>query len=460
MLYSLKVQGLRIRYFLADVLVYLMTILLIAYIRYSDDITVININAYYVTLMVLGVIYLGLLYLSGNYEPDVLLYLKWRIYLRAVIYTSAIFFVTSFYIRSVSFSRVYFTALFMVNFLVAVILRMALNRFHRKMYCDELKYPMVAVGFEKCEPDMLGKTADVLGLKVIAEFESKYAISELVQLQERLVLTRDSMNKGDIGVLLYEEGDGEFQELVSFCEINYIPLYILPSASRMLSVPLRALDHKGLLIFGPKDLLVDGVSKRLKRTIDVILAIIGIVFTSWLMLLIWLFIKVTSNGPGFFEQERLGLDGKIIKIYKFRTMVIDSEKVLNELLEDDEIRKSYYEAYKLENDPRVTKIGQYLRRLSLDELPQLWNILRGDISFVGPRPIIPPELDRYGTHGNLVLRVKPGLTGLWQVNGRNDVSYEERINLDLYYIHNWSMGLDIKIIFQTVPSVVFGRGAC
>ena len=192
---------------------------------------------------------------------------------------------------------------------------------------------------------------------------------------------------------------------------------------------------------------------------DVILAAAGLILTSWLVVLVWIIVKLSSSGPAIFAQERLGLDGKRVRIYKFRTMVVDSDRQLVALLKNKEFNEDYHDNYKIENDPRITPLGKYLRKLSLDELPQLVNILIGDLSFVGPRPIVPTEIARYGTHGKMILRVKPGLTGLWQVSGRNDVSYEDRIQMDLYYIHNWSLALDLKIIFQTVPVVLLGKGA-
>lgn len=459
MLYSLKVQCIRVYYFIADLIIYLITSLVLAVLKFSSDFSEINFNAYCYTILILGILYLGLLYLGGNYEPNAVLEFKVHIYLRSIIYTSTMFFISSFYIRTISYSRVYFTLLFLFTFLVSIIIHKALNILHKKIYFEELKYPMIAVGFEKSDPGSLEKTAELLGLKIITTLDSQSVIAQYEKIKKELIHAKSSKDKDDVGIILYEEGNGEYKNLISFCELNYVPLYIVPSATSMLSVPLQAINHKGIIIFGPKDLLVDGVSKRLKRTVDVILAILGLLLSSWLILLIWIIVKITSKGPGLFTQERLGLDGKIVRIYKFRTMVKDSDQILNELLKNKEIRKDYYESFKIENDPRITKIGRYLRKLSLDELPQLWNILRGDISFVGPRPIIPPEIGRYGTNGKLILRVKPGLTGLWQASGRNDVSYEERIKLDLYYIHNWSMSLDFKIILQTIPSVISGKGA-
>lgn len=459
MLYSQKLLRLRYQYILADLFVYILSSFVLAYIKFSEDFSVINVKAYLLTLAIFGIIYLGLLYWEGNYEGNVLLNINWGIYTRSITYNAALFFVTSFYIRSVSYSRVYFTAFFIVTFVLAGLCRCILSNVHKRVFREEIKMPMLAVGFEKAESGVLDRLAGELGLKIVAEASNLNALKEYRLWKEHLTLIKGSKINDELGIFLNEEGEGDYKELISFCELNYIPFYILPSASRMLSVPFKAVDHDGLLIFGPKNLIVDGVSKRLKRTVDVVLAILGIALTSWLMLLLWLVVKGTSKGPGLFMQERLGLDGRVIKIYKFRTMFSDSDYRLEELLKNEDVRQSYYQSYKLENDPRVTSIGRYLRRLSLDELPQLFNILRGDISFVGPRPIIPPELSRYGTHGKMILRVKPGLTGLWQVNGRNDVSYEERINIDLYYIHNWSMGLDFKIILKTFPSVIFGRGA-
>ncbi|OLN32169.1 sugar transferase [Desulfosporosinus metallidurans] len=459
MLYSGRVARLSVQFFISDIMVYTISGFLVGYMKFLSDISVISINAYLIMLFMIGTIFLGLLYLSGNYETSELLQVRPQIYFRSLLYSAAFFYVISFYLRNVSYSRIYFTVFFVVNFTLAIIVRYLLAKVYKLKLGDEAKLPLVAIGFESSADNLLEKLARDMGLRVVATTDLNTEIEDIVKSHHKLASTLGVVSPRDLGMLVYEERVGELETLISYCELNYIPLYIVPSVSRLLSIPLKTINYKGILIFGPQDLIVDGVSKRLKRVMDVILAAAGLIFTSWLSVLVWIIVKLSSSGPAIFAQERLGLDGKRVRIYKFRTMVVDSERQLVALLENEEINKDYHDSFKIENDPRITPLGKYLRKLSLDELPQFINILKGDLSFVGPRPIVPAEIARYGTHGNVILRVKPGLTGLWQVSGRNDVSYEDRIQMDLYYIHNWSLVLDLKIIFQTIPVVLFGKGA-
>lgn len=200
--------------------------------------------------------------------------------------------------------------------------------------------------------------------------------------------------------------------------------------------------------------------RKLKRIMDIIGAILGIAlyFTIYLKYRK----RISSDGGNtIFFQERVGKDLKEFKIYKFRTMTMDGEEKLREILKDEKRRKEFEGTFKLKEDPRVTEVGKFLRKTSMDELPQFINILRGEMSLVGPRPVTRSEIENYygDSRGREVFSVKPGLTGLWQVSGRSDVSYEERVNMDLEYVRNWSIWLDIKIIFKTLKMVIEGRGA-
>ncbi|WP_438536219.1 sugar transferase [Cetobacterium sp.] len=200
--------------------------------------------------------------------------------------------------------------------------------------------------------------------------------------------------------------------------------------------------------------------RKLKRIMDIMGAICGL--SIYILIHLKYKKKISSDGGDtIFFQERIGKDLKEFKIYKFRTMTIDGEEKLKEILKDEKRRKEFEEAFKLKEDPRVTEVGKFLRKTSLDELPQFINILRGEMSLVGPRPVTKSEIENYygDSRGREVFSVKPGLTGLWQVSGRSDVTYEERINMDLEYVRNWSIWLDIKIIFKTLKMVMEGRGA-
>lgn len=200
-------------------------------------------------------------------------------------------------------------------------------------------------------------------------------------------------------------------------------------------------------------------SRFLKRAFDIICSIMILVIASPLMIYLWY--KVTRDGgPAIYGHQRVGRHGKLFPCYKFRSMVLNSQEVLKELLDNDsDARAEWEKDFKLKNDPRITAVGRFIRKTSLDELPQLFNVLKGEMSLVGPRPIISDELERYFDDVDYYLMAKPGMTGLWQVSGRNDVDYETRVYFDSWYVKNWTLWNDIAILFKTVRVVLHRDGA-
>ncbi len=197
--------------------------------------------------------------------------------------------------------------------------------------------------------------------------------------------------------------------------------------------------------------------RLIKRIFDFILSLIGIAIMSPLFLIISIMIKCDTKGPVFFKQRRIGLNGKPLYIYKFRTMVTNAEELIASFTPEQ--KKEWEESYKLKDDPRITRVGKILRKTSLDELPQLINIIKGEMSIIGPRPVVEEELSWYGNDVDLVLSVKPGLTGWWAVNGRSEVPYPKRCDLELYYVKNASLALDVRILLGTLKVVFSQRGA-
>lgn len=196
---------------------------------------------------------------------------------------------------------------------------------------------------------------------------------------------------------------------------------------------------------------------KIKRVIDVILASVALILLSPLFAIIAIAIKIDSKGPVFFAHKRIGKNGKIIKLYKFRSMVINAKELIKSFTPEQ--MREYKENYKLTNDPRITKVGKFLRKTSLDELPQLINIINGDLSIIGPRPVVADELEKYGVNKDKFLSVTPGLTGYWAANGRSNTTYEQRMEMELYYIDNLSLKMDIKVFFKTILSVLKKEGA-
>ena len=197
--------------------------------------------------------------------------------------------------------------------------------------------------------------------------------------------------------------------------------------------------------------------KYIKRTLDVVISSVLLVLLSPIFLIIAFLIKAESKGPVFFAHKRIGKNGKEIKILKFRTMVENAEDLIKEFTPEQ--MKEFKENFKLKNDPRITNMGKFLRKTSLDELPQLINIIRGELSLIGPRPIVARELEKYENNKEKFLSVTPGLTGYWAANGRSNTTYEQRMIMELYYIDNISWKLDLKIFFRTILSVLKKEGA-
>jgi undecaprenyl-phosphate galactose phosphotransferase len=197
-----------------------------------------------------------------------------------------------------------------------------------------------------------------------------------------------------------------------------------------------------------------------KRLIDFAFGCVGVLVLIPLSVVVWILIKLEDGGSVIFTQRRIGAGGHPIQIYKFRTMVNNAEQVLKEMMASDPaVREEYLTTKKLRNDPRITKVGRFLRSTSLDEFPQFINVLRSEMSVVGPRPYLYSEQDDMGTQYFSVIKVKPGITGLWQAGGRNEIPFSERVVLDQYYVRNWNVWLDFVIVLETIGTVLMRRGS-
>ena len=239
--------------------------------------------------------------------------------------------------------------------------------------------------------------------------------------------------------------------------VMYIPdMYMLTTYTST----IRSID--GLPVISASQGLLKPTNRFIKSIMDYAGGFAALVLASPFMLYAALKIKQEDGKKILFMHKRVGKDLKPFYMCKFRTMIPDAEKVLQEMLKDENLRKEFEEAFKFKDDPRITKFGKFLRRTSLDELPQIFNVLKGDMSLVGPRPIVQEEVKKYYGYrtARQIFHVKPGMTGYWQVSGRNDVKdYGQRIDFDLYYIHNWSVWLDIIIMLRTIKAIINGKGA-
>jgi len=292
-----------------------------------------------------------------------------------------------------------------------------------------------------------GQDFDVDGRAVPVLGDPHSALEAVVASQADVVAIADahSLSNGSLRRLAWQlEGTG-------------VDLMVAPALTDVTGphISIRALSDIPLLLVEEPEL--KGRKRLAKAVCDRVLAGVGLILLAPLLLVTGVAVRLTSRGPALFRQVRVGLGGRHFVIWKFRTMTPDAESRLSEVIHLNEHDGLLF---KIRDDPRITRLGRFLRRWSLDELPQLWNVARGDMSIVGPRPPLPQEVERYDHNVRRRLLVKPGLTGLWQVGGRSGLPWDEAVRLDLYYVENWSLSMDAMIIGKTVSAVLRRHGAC
>ncbi len=292
---------------------------------------------------------------------------------------------------------------------------------------------MISLPGERCTADLpyLGDIDDLRELLIKHNFDE-------------VIVAHPNIDEDTILRIIYE------------CRKEFVQFELVPPFWHLLrgKIQTEKIGDVHLTVFA--DVAMKGWQRVAKRIMDIVGSLILIILLSPLFLLIALAIKLTSKGPVFFLQERIGKNGRKFKMIKFRSMYPDAEKRLKDYLDKNEAKGPIF---KMKHDPRVTPVGRILRRFSLDELPQLFNVLMGQMSLVGPRPPLEREVKQYEKWQLRRIDVTPGMTGLWQISGRSDLPFEKMVELDIYYIEHWSLWLDIKILLKTIPAVISGRGA-
>lgn len=259
-------------------------------------------------------------------------------------------------------------------------------------------------------------------------------------------------------VFIIEENNTHEQiaQMIASCRSMGVQFRLVPELLQISMDRVDISEINGVPLIGVRDASIRGWSAILKRSSDILLSSILLIALAIPTAIIAMLIKRDDPGPVFYRQTRIGQYGRPFSMFKFRTMVTDADKQRVDVIEQ---AGGDTRLFKDKDDPRITRTGRWLRKYSIDEMPQIWNVFRGEMTFVGPRPPLPSEVVEYQSWHQQRLLVRPGMTGLWQVSGRSELSFDQMVRLDLYYAENWSLWLDIKIILRTIPAVIFGRGA-
>jgi exopolysaccharide biosynthesis polyprenyl glycosylphosphotransferase len=297
------------------------------------------------------------------------------------------------------------------------------------------------IGFLDDDRQKLGESLQ--GVKVLGGLKNAREIIEREKIAEVLIASSKIPAEKVLDIITECERFG--------CEFKIIPGILELIASRV-----DVDEIAGVPLLTVSEIRLKGLNAAVKRTVDIAASGLGLAVISPLLLFFAALVRLTSAGPVFFAHERVGLDGKTFPMYKFRSMVKDADKLFPQLEPLSEVEGHIF---KMKNDPRITPLGKFMRRYSIDELPQLINVFLGQMSLVGPRPPLPREVAKYNAWHLKRLRVRPGITGLWQVSGRSHLPFEDMVRLDIYYIENWSLWQDIKILLRTVPVTLTGSGA-
>lgn len=417
---------------------------------------------FYVQLCLLWII---IMFVGGHYRiQSTLVWDEIRSDLKAFVYFVLISIVfaypkTNFYLRILGVG--FFMSIFaiFINRMIRILFRQWLARktliigtgaeaYRVGRIANNNRFALTNVlGFVKVDESMDNELKENLQYKIYDYYE----LNDLLDNNsiDQVIIALPGASQAEIDVITRQ----------LFDKVQYVK--VLPQLNFTMTFNSKIDDFDGELLISTSRGRLGVFGKALKRIIDICAGICGCLLL--IPLTIYVSRKNKKNGdtdPIFFKQKRIGENGQDIYIYKYRSMIPDAEKVLEDLMEKDPaIKEEYLTNKKLVNDPRITEVGHFLRRTSLDEFPQFINVLKGDMSLVGPRPYLPREKDDMDIYYNSIIRCKPGITGMWQANGRSDVGFIDRCKLDDYYYRNWSIGLDMIIIYKTIKSVIYGKGA-
>ena len=379
----------------------------------------------------------------------------------AVLY-SEIFCIIALYVFKSSnyLSRSYIVIFFMISFLSLYLFRQLLVKTCNKL--NILKTPVIFVGNGKVTEDIIYFTNhnNCFGIKVadiIEEIEDinqlkKYIISKIEQLKVKTVIIAiPNLEKNKL-LDLVEDVQPLVRNLMFIPNTIGVPVY---------NIEIKKIYQSNMILLGIKNNLAKKTNRRIKRMFDLIIGSIIFIVILPILLIIAILIKLDSKGPVFFNAKRIGKNGKLFKCYKFRSMYQNADELLIKHLNNNpELKDQWNKFQKLkENDIRVTKIGFFIRKYSLDELPQIFNVLKGDMSLVGPRPYLPREKELMNSFYNIIITTLPGITGYWQVSGRSNVTFKKRLEMDNWYIRNWSIWIDIIFLIKTIKVVFCSKGA-
>jgi len=364
-------------------------------------------------------------------------------------------------------SRLYLVISMQVIVVLDLVVRMGLRkRLHRLRQKGLCMSTVVAVGHESAVSQLICelRREPHHGLQVIAAClagepgtDKVAGVPVVGDLEDTASVVRN-LNAGTVAVLSCPEMDGvKLRALAWELEKTGTDLCVAPALLDVAGPRTTVRPTAGMTLLHVDHPQLSGPRQVVKDLFDRCAAAFGLFALAPLMLAIAAMIKLSDNGPALFTQTRVGKGGETFKIYKFRTMVVNAEALLTEVREENESVGGVL--FKIRRDPRITAIGAKLRKSSLDELPQLINVLKGEMSLVGPRPALPEEAAKYADHVRRRLVVKPGLTGMWQVNGRSELSWDESVRMDLRYVENWSFALDMQILWKTISVMLHGSGA-
>ena len=418
----------------------------------------------YLAIVPIGIVWF---YLKGHYTRRWPFWDEMRgtsqVLLMLAIIEGALIFLT----KSTTFSRIWFTTSFLSLFALLPVFRLLVKWLLSRLNLWRL--PTAIVGYGHNAKDVLSalNSERLMGFDVRLFLnlqegnDSEYNGIPVLYLSDNLEKVL-SDNKIRCVVIAFDNDEADSnRSLLERLHRYTQDLYVVPA---MRGLPLYGMEihhffRHEVIMMRVRNNLLRPVIRFFKRGFDIFGAIMLLFLLAPLLLLLAIMVRM-DGGPILFVHERVGLRGRSFRCLKFRSMIVNADEVLQSLLENDVQARAEWETdFKLKNDPRITRVGAFLRDSSLDELPQLWNVLKGDMSLVGPRPLVKEELERYGDQVDYYLQVRPGMTGLWQVSGRNDVDYSHRVYLDVWYVKNWSLWYDIAILFKTFKVVLKKQGA-